>query len=263
MVKEGKLTESDARSLEKTKLRLNPQGRKLTSTYKALFFSQYVVQQVLAQLDMDEQTFWQQGIKVYTTLDPMAQGIAEDHIRRLSRAYGRTGKQHQAALLSLDVNGGILAYVGGLDFKASQYDRVSQARRPAGSSFKVFVYTTAMEKGISPLKVYHDAPVQYGNWRPENYDKSHHGYMTLVHALVKSNNIVAVKLLHDISPKAVIKTAEKMGIESQMEPDLSLALGTVDVSLKELTGAFNVLNNKGKYVEPYAVQRIVGRRSSL
>jgi penicillin-binding protein 1A len=263
MVEAGELTEREARSLKKRELHLNPHGQNLASPYKALFFSQYVVQQVLAELDMDEQTFWQQGIKVYTTLDPKAQQIAEDHIRRLSRANGRTGKQHQAALLSLDIKGGILAYVGGLNFQTSQYDRVSQARRPAGSSFKAFVYTTAMEKGISPLKVYQDAPVQYGKWQPENYDKGHHGYMTLAEALVKSNNIVAVKLLHDISPKAVIKTAQKMGITSPMEPHLSLALGTVDVSLKELTAAFNVLNNKGMYAEPYAVERIVGRDGGL
>jgi penicillin-binding protein 1A len=263
MVEAGELSEREARLLNKKKLYLNPQGQNLDSPYKALFFSQYVVQQVLTELDIDEQTFWQQGIKVYTTLDPKAQQIAEEHIRRLSRANGRTGKQHQAALLSLDIKGGILAYVGGLNFTTSQYDRVSQARRPAGSAFKVFVYTTAMEKGMSPLKVYQDAPVQYGNWRPENYDKGHHGYMTLAEALVKSNNVVAVKLVHDISPKAVIKTAQKMGITSPMEPHLSLALGTVDVSLKELTAAFNVLNNKGMYTEPYAVERVVGRDGDI
>lgn len=260
MVEAGKLSESEARVLKKRKLHLNPHGHDLASINKAPFFSQYVVEHVLAQLDIDEQTFWQRGIKVYTTLNPKAQQIAEDQIRISSRAYGG---QHQAALLSLDTNGGMLAYVGGRDFTTSQYDRVSQARRSVGSLFKVFVYITAIEKGISPLAVYLDAPVQYGNWRPENYDKRHHGYMTLAHALVESNNVVAVKLINDISPEAAIKTAQEMGIKSPMEPNISLALGAMDASLKEMTAAFNVLNNKGTYVEPYAIEKIVGRNGHL
>ncbi|HEX3036134.1 MAG TPA: penicillin-binding transpeptidase domain-containing protein [Thermodesulfobacteriota bacterium] len=146
---------------------------------------------------------------------------------------------------------------------ASQYDRVSQSRRSVGSLFKIFVYTTAIKNGISPLAVYQDSPVQYGSWRPENYDKAHHGYMTLAHAFVTSNNIVAVKLLEEVSPKEVIQTAREMGIESEMQPNLSLALGAVEMSLKEITAAFNVLNNKGIYIEPYAIERIVGRHGEL
>jgi penicillin-binding protein 1A len=260
MVEAGKLSESEAQVLKKTQLNLNPHGRDLASINKAPFFSQYVVEQVLAQFDIDEQTFWQRGIKVYTTLDPKAQQIAEDQIRISSRVYG---EQHQGALLSLDTNGGMLAYVGGRDFTTSQYDRVSQARRSVGSLFKVFVYITAIEKGISPLAVYLDAPIQYGNWRPENYDKQHRGYMTLAHALVESNNVVAVKLINDISPEAAIKTAQKMGIKSPMEPNLSLALGAMGASLKEMTVAFNILNNKGMYVEPYAIEKIIGRNGDL
>ncbi|MGQ0793159.1 MAG: transglycosylase domain-containing protein [Deltaproteobacteria bacterium] len=260
LVEAGKIGEKEAETLKKRRLNLAPRRRETQiASDRARFFSQYVVKQALAKLDMDEQEFWQEGLKVYTTIDPKAQSIAEAQVKKLNEQYGRTGKDNQAALLSMEVGGAVIAYVGGQDFKVSQFDRVSQAKRLAGSLFKVFVYTAAMEKGISPLMVYEDAPIQYGDWKPENYDQRHHGRMTLAHALVKSNNIVAVKLLEDISPRAAIKTAQKMGISSPMDANLALALGAVDVSLDEMTAAVNVLNNSGVYVKPYAIEKIIGR----
>lgn len=263
MVETGKLSEGDAKILKARRLRLNPNGRALSSSDKAPFFNRYVVREVTSLLDMDEQTFWQQGLKIYTTLDPRAQRIAETQVRSLSHAFGRTGRKQQAALLSLDEHAGMIAYVGGKDFSVSQFDRVSQAHRPAGSLFKVFVYTTAMAQGFSPLTVYKDAPIEFGPWKPENYDKRHHGYMTLARALAQSNNIIAVKLLHDVSPEAAIQTAQRMGVESRMEPNLSLALGAADVTLLEMTGAFNVFRNQGVYKEPYAIEKITDRKGQV
>ncbi len=259
MEENGKLSESQVRQLKQATLRLNPNGRALSSSDKAPFFSRYVIQEVESMLDLDDQAFWQQGLKVYTTLDPRAQNIAQTQVRTLSQAFGRTGGKQQAALLSLNSKGGMIAYVGGKDFSISQFDRVSQARRPAGSLFKIFVYSTALARGYSPLTVYKDAPVTFGSWTPQNYDKGHHGYMTLAQALIQSNNVIAVKLLNDLSPAAVIQTAQKMGVESKMEPNLSLALGAADVSLREMTGAFSVFSNNGNLVKPYAIEKIVDR----
>lgn len=260
LVETGKLSEGDANILKNRRFSLNPVGQSLSSSDKAPFFNRYVIQEALTMMDMDEQTFWQQGLKVYTTLDPRAQSIAERQVRNLSSAFGRTGSKQQAALLSLDPDGGMIAYVGGKNFTVSQFDRVSQAKRQAGSLFKVFVYTTAMEQGFSPLTVYKDEPLEFPDgWKPQNYDKGHRGYMSIAQALAQSNNIIAVKVLRDLSPPEVIRMARRMGLTSPMENNLSLALGAADVTLKEMTAAFSVLNNEGVYKEPYAIAKIVDR----
>ena len=263
LVEVGKLTEEQGETLSHAPLHLNARGRALSSADKTPFFNHYVIQQVLTMLDMDEQTFWQQGLKIQTTLDPRAQDIAVNEVRAISNAYGRTGRRQQAALLSLNDSGGIIAYVGGKDYGVSQFDRVSQAHRLAGSLFKAFVYTTAIQNGISPVAVYQDAPVSFGSWHPENYDKHHHGYMSLAQAIAQSNNTIAVKVAHDVTPEAVIQTAQKMGIQSPIEPNLSIALGAVDVTLKEMTTAYSVFNNNGDYVEPYTIQKIVDRNGNV
>jgi penicillin-binding protein 1A len=263
MAEDAKLPAHTVQQLKQMTLHLNPTGRSDSAADKAPFFNRYVMGDVLALLDMDEQTFWQQGLKIYTTLDPRAQRIADLQVRSLSAAFGRTGRKQQAALLSLDNEGRMIAYVGGKDFRQSQFDRVSQAHRQAGSLFKLFVYTTAMMQGVSPLTVYKDAPVTFGPWTPHNYDQRHHGYMTLAEALIHSNNVVAVKLLNDLSPGRVIETAEQMGVESLLSPNLSLALGSSEVTLKEMTGAFSVLCNNGQYVPPYAIEKIVDRSGRI
>ena len=121
------------------------------------------MQEIRRNFDLDEQTFWQSGLKVYTTLDLRAQRQAEGAVKRQSAAYGRTGGKQQASLVSINPNSGaILAYVGGKDFQNSQYDRVSQAIRSPGSLFKVFTYTTAIDRGYEPSRVYIDEPIASG-----------------------------------------------------------------------------------------------------
>lgn len=263
LVETGKISEEELKTLSSQKIHLNPNGRALSSADKSPFFNRYVIKEVLGMTGMDEQTFWQRGLKVYTTLDPRAQRIAERQVLSISNAFGRTRKNQQAALLSVDSNGEMIAYVGGKDFAVSQFDRVSQARRQAGSLFKVFVYATALERGFSPLTVYKDTAVEYGEWNPENYDKRHHGFMTLAQALIRSNNVVAVKLLHDLTPESVIQTAQRMGIESPLQPNLSLALGSADVTLKEMVGAFSVFSNNGNYIKPYAIVKVIDRDGQI
>lgn len=259
MVEVGKLKPAEATSLKEQGLHLNPLGQSLASSDAAPFFSRDVIRQVQEMFDLDEQSFWQQGFKIYTTLNANAQAAAQRQVSVYSQAYGRRGPKQQAALFSIDNTGKVIAYVGGKDFAQSQYDRVTQAKRMAGSLFKIFVYTTAIEQGLAPQTVYKDAPVTFGDWTPENYDKSHHGYMTLAQALAHSNNIIAVKLLHDLTPDAVIQTARRFGLTAAMEPNLSLALGAASVNLKEMTTAFSVFMNKGQLITPYSIDKIVDR----
>ncbi len=259
MLSQGKIDENEANIMLHAPLRLNPQGRLLSSADKVPFFNRYVIQDAMNITETDEQSFWQQGMRVYTTLDTRAQTIAEHQVVSLNNAFGRTGAKQQAALLSVDSKGRIMAYVGGKNFSVSQFDRVSQAHRAAGSLFKIFVYTTAIERGISPLTVYKDAEISFGDWKPLNYDKRYHGFMTLAQALAQSNNIIAVKLINELTPEAVIQMAQKMGIHASMQPNLALALGAVDVNLLEMTGAFSTFSNNGVFIPPYAIEKIVDR----
>ncbi len=263
LVQTGKIARADGDRLKRRPLGVNPAGRALSEADKAPWFNRMVLREALKKLDMAEDEFWPKKIKVYTTLDAAAQLQAQEAVRNYSAKYGRTGRNQQAALLSMSRDGAIRAYVGGRDFSVSQYDRVSLARRQTGSLFKIFVYLTALERDMSPRTVFLDSPVRYGNWMPHNYDGYHYGYMTLARALAKSNNIIAVKVAEQVSTDAVIATARRLGIQSPMENTLPLALGAADASLMEMTTAFNTLNNNGIQREPYAILKIVDRNGKV
>jgi penicillin-binding protein 1A len=258
MVEAGRLEEEKYLKLVDAPMRLNPSGRDVANGDRPPFFNQFVLRQVREQFDLDEQTFWQSGLKVITTLDVRAQRLAARSVKEQSALWGRTQAKQQAALISLDPKtGAILAYVGGKDFGVSQFDRVSQALRSPGSLFKVFTYTTAIDRGGDPTKTYVDEPIQFGNWSPSNYDKSHRGTMTLTQALAQSNNIVAVKVLNELGPTAVIDMAHRMGLNAQLQDNLALTLGGSGVTLLDITAAFSVLDNQGARAEPYAIEAIL------
>lgn len=254
----GKITPQQLESLQSRAIHLSPSGRTVSSSDKAPFFNRYIINQVMKSFSLDEQSFWQSGLKVYTTLDLNAQRLAENAVLNQSLAYGRTRTNQQASLVSINPQtGAILAYVGGKDYQQSQFDRVSNATRSPGSLFKIFTYTTAIDRGYEPTRVYLDEPVHIGNWSPQNYDKGHHGYMTIARALITSNNMVAVKVIQELGPDAVVRMAQQMGIRSPLEPYLGLTLGGSGVNLLEITSAFGVLANQGVHVDPYGIQRIV------
>lgn len=257
LVEVGKLSVDEAESFKSKSFSLNRSGQQISSSDKAPYFNRYVMEQVQRYFNLDEQAFWQSGLKIYTTLDANGQRLAEQSLVSKSNGYGRTGKNQQAALVSINPQtGAILAYVGGKDYQQSQFDRVSSAIRSPGSLFKIFTYTTAIDRGYEPSRVYLDEPIAVAGWRPQNYDKGHHGYMTIARALITSNNIIAVKVLNELGPEAVIHTARQMGVKSRMEPYLGLTLGGSGVNLLEITSAFGVLANQGVRVEPYAIDRI-------
>lgn len=243
------LKASAVHGLEKQPMKVSKAGRILSNPDKVPYFNRAVLKQAMAQLNVDEQTFWQAGYRIHTTLDPQAQALAEKQVRRLA---GR----HQAALLSLDSRNRVIAYVGGKDFLGQQFDHVNQAHRQAGSLFKVLVYATAFRQGMTPTTVFDDSAVTVGKWSPHNYDRSTHGQMTLAQALVHSNNVVAVKVMQEVHPESVIETARELGVESKLEPNLSLALGAADVTLQEMTTAFSVFRANGLYRAPVAIESI-------
>jgi penicillin-binding protein 1A len=157
--------------------------------------------------------------------------------------------------------GCVRAYVGGRDFRHSEYDRVTQARRQAGSAFKPFIYLAAIDNGLTAADIENDEPVSITipgqpAYEPQNYDRKFMGPMTLRRALALSRNCIAVRLIQRVGPELVSRYAGLAGITSTLPPYYSLALGSVEVSLLDLTNAFNTIANSGIRVKPILITRI-------
>jgi penicillin-binding protein 1A len=193
---------------------------------------------------------------VDTTIDLTLQKLAEKSIRRLIDANGKTLNVSQGALVSIDNSGAIRAMVGGYDYSTSQFDRATEARRQPGSAFKPFVYLAALEQGRTPDSVRNDAPVKIGKWTPENYNGKYYGRVTLATALAKSLNSVAAQLAMEVGPAAVIEAAHRMGVESDLKANVSIALGTSEVTPLELTAAYVPFANGGYRPDTHVVRRV-------
>ena len=172
-------------------------------------------------------------------------------------------KVTQGAAVVLDMRGAVLAMVGGKSYIRSQFNRAVRARRQPGSSFKPFVYLTALDQGLTPDTVRVDEPVRIGDWEPENYKRKYLGRVTLKKALALSLNTVAAKLAVEVGPENVITTAHRLGINSEPVANASIALGTSEVTLLEMTSAFAPLANGGTAVVPYVVSRIITRDGKI
>ncbi len=197
-----------------------------------------------------------EDVIVDTTIDLTMQKIGEKAIRKLIVDNGPKLNVSQGALVSVDGSGAVRAMIGGVDYSGSQYDRAGVARRQPGSAFKPFVYLAALESGMTPDTVVNDAPVKIGKWRPENYGGKYYGEVTLTTALSKSLNSVAAQLAVRTGPANVVETAHRLGIESPLEANASIALGTSDVSLMELTSAYVPFSNGGWRPDTYVVTRV-------
>ncbi len=193
---------------------------------------------------------------VETTIDPDIQTRAQATIASTLAKEGAAAKAGQAALVVLDTGGGIRALVGGRSFGESQFNRAVKARRQPGSAFKPFVYLAAAENGFWPDTPVVDAPIEIGQWSPRNEDGRFRGPITLTQALAHSVNTVAVRLQQEIGSEKVANVARRLGIRSPLRADASLALGTSEVGLLELCGAYGTLASGGLAVEPYIVRRI-------
>jgi len=195
-------------------------------------------------------------IIVDSTVDLTLQELAEKSIRRLVDENGKTLNVSQGALVSIDNSGAVRAMVGGYDYANSQFDRASEARRQPGSAFKPFVFMAALEQGRTPDSVRNDAPIKIGKWTPENYNGKYYGKVTLATALAKSLNSVAAQLAMEVGPAAVVEAAHRMGIESDLQANTSIALGTSEVTPLELTAAYVPFANGGYRPDVHFVQRI-------
>lgn len=190
---------------------------------------------------------------IRTTLDVKLQEIAESSVNSITSKYTSAD---QSALVALDLNGGVMAMVGGRDYGDTQFNRATQAQRQPGSAFKLFVYLAGLKEGYGPKDEIVDSEININGWSPKNYKKEYLGEISLVDAFSKSINTVAVKLSENIGRENVIKMARSLGISSPILNSPSLALGTSEVNLLELTAAYDVLANKGNGVLVHGIRSI-------
>jgi penicillin-binding protein 1A len=197
-----------------------------------------------------------QDVVVDTTIDLNLQKVGEAAIRDRIAKSGKKLHVRQGALVSVDGSGAVRALIGGRDYAASQFNRASEARRQPGSAFKPFVYLAALEAGRTPNSVRNDAPIQIGDWAPDNHEGHYLGDISLGTALAKSSNSVAAQLAMEVGPAAVIEMAKRLGVNSPLESNASIALGTSEVTLLEMTGAYAALSNGGYSAPVHLIKRV-------
>ena len=197
-----------------------------------------------------------QDIVVQTTIDPALQGAAEQALVDALKDKGDKLDIGEGALVAMTPDGVVRALVGGKNYGDSQFNRAVDAERQPGSAFKPFVYLTALEHGLTPDTVRQDAPIAVKGWKPENFEHKYLGPVTLTQALANSLNTVSVRLTLEFGPDAVTRTAYRLGITSQLEPNASIALGTSEVSPFELVSAYATFANGGLAISPHVVERI-------
>jgi penicillin-binding protein 1A len=194
---------------------------------------------------------------VRTTLDTGIQHAAEDAVGNSLRTYGAAFNVKQGAAVVVSPDGAVRAMIGGRDYGESQFNRATDALRQPGSSFKLFVYSTAMMNGFTPKSIVLDAPICIGNWCPHNYGGGYSGPIPLTTALVKSINVIPVRLAQAFGREKIVETARKMGITTDLRITRSLPLGSDEVKVIEMAGAYAVMANGGYRAKPYAFTQIL------
>ena len=268
MKQEGRLSDKQYQSAVNAPIRVTTLQHGVTD---APYFLDYILSQA-----GDSSDSAQTGLRLFTTLDLEMQRLAEEAVSAgLSRLESKhrflkkTADHLQGALVAIDPRtGAILAMVGGRDYRSSQFNHAVQAKRQAGSLFKPFVYLTALEQSltakegsITPASLLDDSPISFpdgaSSWAPQNYDRQFHGQISVRTALEQSLNVPAVRLAQSVGIPDIIRTLRSVGIQGPLDEHLSLALGSSEVSLLEMTSAFGALAQGGRYISPYAIASLV------
>src|SRR5215471_18078471 len=291
MVETGILKPEQAKRAGVAEVGLVPEERRRTT---GQYYLEYV-QQLLEQ-EYGADIVFKGGLQVYTTLSPTMQLKAETALREGLRALearrvaaaikkGNAASnppldatpvpaagvdRPEGALLSIEPQTGyIKAKVGGYDFFKSEFNRAVQAHRQPGSAFKPFVFIAALESGLTPASIVDDSPVEYPigkngkPWRPDNYDRKFRGPITFQQALEDSINVAAVKVQEQVGVRRTVDVARRLGVESPLGENLSIALGTSDLTLLELTSAYGALANQGTWIQPTAIRYVLDSHHKL
>ncbi len=241
---------------------------------QASYFIEYIKTVLKKQFNL--QDAYSKGLNIHTTLNLDLQTAANKSVlKRMMQLEARMKKKSldpskaECALIAIDVKtGGILSMIGGKDFNKSVFNRAVQAKRQPGSAFKPLVYATAISQGFSQKNILLDAPLSYHldnnrTWQVNNFSKTYLGEITVRKALALSKNTPVVRLIEKIGPAKVIAFAKNAGVSSKLHSNLSLALGTSEVSLIELTSSYIPFANMGIKVEPFSIWKITDSDSRI
>ncbi|MBH5399641.1 PBP1A family penicillin-binding protein [Bradyrhizobium sp. CNPSo 4010] len=234
------------------------------------YYLDFAFDEMRKLVDTFPKSYTERVFVVRTAIDTNVQKAAEDAVENQLRQFGRDYHATQAATVVADLDGGIRAMVGGRDYGASQFNRATDAYRQPGSSFKPYVYTTALLNGYTPNSVVVDGPVCIGNWCPQNYGHSYSGSVTLTQAITRSINVVPVKLSIEIGrknePKApnpakvgrakIVEVARRFGLKAPLPDTPSLPIGSDEVTVLEHAVAYATFPNRGKAVTPHSVLEV-------
>lgn len=278
LLEQGYISETEAKTTNRAPLGLVPSERRRSS---GQYFLEYLQQSLEAKYGSE--VLYKSGLAIYTTLDPVLQRAAEQALRdglqaiverqsaRFARSKPSAGPPSPApegAVVVIEATTGyVKALIGGADFSRTEFNRALHAHRQPGSAFKPFVYLAALEAGHAPTELVEDQPISYTSggkvWAPENYDGKFRGPVTLQQALEESINIPTIKLLEQIGVNKAIDAARRAGIQSPLPHDLTLALGSGDVTLLELTAAYGTFANQGVRMEPLMVRYLTDAQGRL
>jgi penicillin-binding protein 1A len=255
------ITEAQAKEAMAEPIAVKPSAPKRFKVV-APYFASYIRKELPRYVSKD--ALESGGLTVETTVNLKWQKIAEEVVKNAIEVDGSRQGFEQAALVSMDTKTGeVKALVGGGNFKESQFNRATQALRQPGSTFKGLVYAAAMAAGFSPYDGYEDEPIIIDGYQPNNYGKKFSGWRSMSDALTRSVNVVAVKVLMDVGFEPTIKLAHDMGIKSKLSPIYSLALGSSEVNLLELTNAYGTLASQGNFIEAHGIKRVINQRGDV
>ena len=222
------------------------------------YFVDWVLEQVPGYVGRDHG-----ALRVFTSLEPRRQRAAQAALTDVLAAAGKSRKIGQGALVALDETGAVRAMVGGRDYGKSVFNRATQARRQPGSAFKTVVYLAGIEAGLAPDDAIQDSPITVAGWSPGNYDGKYRGRVTVREGFARSINTVAVRVGLRAGVKRIHAAARRLGIESRLPADASIALGSGEVTLLELTSAYVALANGGARALPHGIVEIRNRAGDV
>jgi penicillin-binding protein 1A len=248
MVDAGYLTEAEAQQAKRLPV---GRGRYVAPGLGGRYFADWILDRVGSTVGYVER-----DLIVTTTLDPRLQRIAEAELEASLARHGERRQVEQAALVALGPDGRVLAMVGGRDYRESQFNRATQALRQPGSAFKPFVYLAALEAGLGPDTVVDDAPLTIRGWSPANFDRRFRGPIRIADAVAQSVNTVAVRVSEQVGRARVIDAAHRLGIPQALDDAPSLALGTSEVTLLDLTQAYGAFQSGGEAMRAWGIVEI-------
>lgn len=255
MLAQGKVKVDEANRARRSPIEVSRKVCEEQANTIAPYFYSYVFREL--ELLLGEQLAREGNFIIETQLEPEAQEKAETALRNTVSSAGGTSRFSQGALVSLDSStGGVIALAGGIDYKTSQFNRATQAKRQPGSTFKLFTYTAAIEQGIPPGKVYSCAPL---TWRGQPYRGCERtgGSADMYTGIALSENAIALRVAQDVGLDNVVRMARKLGVQSPLNPVPGLVLGQSETTVLEMTGAFGAIANNGVWNRPHLISRIL------